>query len=239
MNQWLSIGYDDACLKPQAEHLSHLLNLPISKDVLPRLQVQHHRIVLLQKNCQPAYVDFERLKVNANMSGLKKQGLVQACKPAPGLKILDTTAGWGGDAAILAYMGAHVLMLERNPVMSLLLQDGLKRLGDDAFIKKNLAFQYIDAKTYLEQIKNTDLPDVIYIDPMHPVRQKSALVKKNMHVLQQLIGEDEDVLELLQLASTKARQRVVLKWPQKGPTLLKPGYSIKGKTIRFDVYPNF
>jgi len=79
-------------------------------------------------------------------------------------------------------------------------------------------------------------PDVIYIDPMHPNRQKAALVKKDLQVLQQLIGADEDVLALIHLATTRALQKVVVKWPQQLPALLKPCTSITGKTVRFDIY---
>ena len=77
---------------------------------------------------------------------------------------------------------------------------------------------------------------MIYIDPMHPLRQKSALVKKDMQALQQLIGADEDAYELIQLAIARARQRVVVKWPQHLQPLLPPTLNICGKTVRFDVY---
>lgn len=235
----LSIGFTDKQNQEQAEKLAYELNLPISQDTLPRLQVTPHRLELLQKGCKPLYVDFNQLKTSSNLKGLKKQGLVQACKPVRGLSIVDATAGWGGDAAILAFMGAKVTMIERNPIMAALLNDGLMRIKEGSFIKENLSLQIIEAKKFLTQLKSEHCPDVIYMDPMHPERQKSALVKKDMQLLQQLIGEDTDVLELLEIAVTKARQRVVLKWPQKGQTLLTPGYSFQGKTVRFDVYPIF
>jgi 16S rRNA (guanine1516-N2)-methyltransferase len=77
---------------------------------------------------------------------------------------------------------------------------------------------------------------VIYIDPMHPLRTKSALVKKEMQVLQDIIGPDEDALELMILARERVKQRVVVKWPQKSPSLLNASACIAGKTVRFDLY---
>lgn len=235
----LAIGFTDKQAQVRAEKLAQELSLPLSKDAMPRLQVTPNRLELIQKGCKPLYVDFNQLKTTSNLKGLRKQGLVQACKPARGLRIVDATAGWGGDAAILAFMGAKVTMIERNPIMAALLKDGLMRIKESSFIKEHLNLETTEAKEFLTQLKIEHYPDVIYLDPMHPERQKSALVKKDMQSLQQLIGEDSDVLEMLEIAVTKARQRVVLKWPQKGETLLTPGFSFPGKTVRFDVYPIF
>ena len=73
---------------------------------------------------------------------------------------------------------------------------------------------------------------------MHPTRQKSALVKKDMQALQQLLGADDDVCALLALAIKRAKHRVVVKWPQRLPALLDPDLSVPGKTVRFDIYFN-
>ena len=101
---------------------------------------------------------------------------------------------------------------------------------------KLLSLTVMDAKAFLQQLSTEQFPDVIYIDPMHPVRQKSALVKKDMQVLQWLLGSDEDAHELLKAALPCAKQRVVVKWPQKVLPLQPPTMSIPGKTVRFDIY---
>jgi len=74
---------------------------------------------------------------------------------------------------------------------------------------------------------------------MHPLRQKDALVKKELQVLQQLIGPDEDILLLLHRARKKVKRAVVMKWPQHLPSLEKPARSVNGKTVRFDIYSPF
>jgi len=77
---------------------------------------------------------------------------------------------------------------------------------------------------------------VIYLDPMHPARNKRAKVKKDLYALQALLGPDDDALSLLEIAQTRTRRRVVVKWPARLSALLKPDYAISGKTVRFDVY---
>ena len=180
----------------------------------------------------PLFVDFGSLVVKRRTQAGKKQGLLRACQPAPQVRIIDATAGWGRDAALLASFGAEVLMLERHPTMAALLADGLRRKPSSL----TLSLEPIDALPYLTALQPADYPDVIYIDPMHPTRQKSALVKKDMQVLQQLIGADNDALSLIARACERVKRRVVVKWPQRLPPLLKPSRCVAGKTVRFDVY---
>ncbi|WBV72116.1 class I SAM-dependent methyltransferase [Legionella pneumophila] len=146
----------------------------------------------------------------------------------------------GKDAAILATFGADVLMLERHPVMAALLTDALSRRNEADIQKMCLSLIASDAISFLHSLQEKDYPDIIYIDPMHPERNKSALVKKEMQVLQQLIGTDHDAMELIELSLSHVKSRVVVKWPQKVKPLLPPDASIDGKTVRFDIYmPQF
>lgn len=200
----------------------------------PELCMVDGTLVLQILGFSPLSVDFSRQTVQKRRDAGKKQGLVRACKPMQGMRILDVTAGWGRDAAVLASFGADVVMIERQPMMAALLADGLARCASsDAF---KLSLVHTDAKDYLMALAESDYPDVIYIDPMHPSRQKSALVKKDMQALQQLLGADDDVEALIQCAIQHARQRVVVKWPQRLIAVLKPDLSVPGKTVRFDIY---
>ena len=228
------IGFDEACLYEQANAIAKQYHLIVDNTQLPRLSVTADKVVLLSECFSPLFVDLNSLSMQKRHHEGKKQGLVRACKPCKGMRIVDATAGWGRDAALLASFGADVLMIERQPMMAVLLDDGLRRLPDDSPLHMSLL--YGDAKEQLESMSVHDYPDVIYIDPMHPVRQKSALVKKDMQVLQYLFGSDEDVYELIQCAMACARDRVVVKWPQRSPAVLPPSASISGKTVRFDMY---
>ena len=236
MNVSFAVGFDDESLRLQALALAQQFNVPLDNQMLPRLCVTQDKLILLAEGYAPLFADFTAKTIVRRQQAGKAQGLIRACKPKDGLCILDATAGWGRDSAILASFGAEVIMLERQPIMFALLTDALTRLSQQASTSLNLSLIHIDAMTYLQHLSVAEYPDVIYIDPMHPVRQKSALVKKDMQVLQQLIGADDDVACLLQQAQLVARERVVLKWPQRLAPIGTPNYSIQGKTVRFDVY---
>ncbi|CEM30683.1 unnamed protein product [Vitrella brassicaformis CCMP3155] len=86
-------------------------------------------------------------------------------------------------------------------------------------------------------------PDVCYLDPMFPPRTKSAEVRKDLRLLQDLLGHsdtDADHEMLFRTALRLCRWRVVVKRPASGPPLLgvQPSMSVRGRdTInRFDVY---
>jgi 16S rRNA (guanine1516-N2)-methyltransferase len=194
----------------------------------------NQRLSLCIDDCTPVDIDFEAVVAARCRPGVKKQGILKACKLKPNLKVLDATAGFGRDAAVLASTGAEVVMCEREPMLAALLQDGLARLHPNAGLKLQLIEQ--DAKDYLVTLDACDYPDVIYLDPMHPTRQKSARVKKDLYALQMLLGADDNPMALLTAARTYAKLRVVVKWPLKQPALLPPNYEVKGKTVRFDVY---
>lgn len=183
-------------------------------------------------DCSPIYVDFDDVIAKRCRPGVKKTELLRACKIKPGMRVIDATAGWGRDAAVLASSGAYVLMLEREPMLAALLEDGLTRLNQPL----NLALCAQDAHQYLASLAPEDYPDVIYLDPMHPTREKRAKVKKDLYALQALLGADDDALSLLEIARKRTRGRVVVKWPARLPALLKPDYAVEGKTVRFDVY---
>lgn len=231
-----TVGYESECLKAQAEALAEQLNFVLDKEAIPCLFMTSEGLALKLPNFSLLYPDFSVKTWSKRKSEGKKQGLVRACKPCKGLTIIDATAGWGKDAAILASLGAKVLLIERNPVMASLLRDALARRTELDKQELDISLYEGNASSFLRDVKFEDHPDVIYIDPMHPERSKSALVKKDMQALQQLIGPDEDALELITIARSRVKQRVVVKWPQKISPLLPADASIVGKTIRFDLF---
>ncbi len=154
--------------------------------------------------------------------------------------ILDATAGLGRDAFILACLGCPVIMLERSKVVAELLEDALQRLKTDPTFDRKISLQlfHLAAEQYFAELKEENRPDVVYLDPMFPHRTKSALVKKEMRLLREIVGDDEDATRLLGIALKAARKRVVVKRATRAPTLtvLKPNFVITGKAQRFDVY---
>lgn len=155
--------------------------------------------------------------------------------------VVDATAGLGRDAFVLASVGCQVRMLERHPVVAALLEDGLARgyadpeIGD--WLKARLSLIHASSLTALENIRPR--PQVVYLDPMYPHRQKSALVKKEMRVFQSLVGADLDADGLLAPALLLATKRVVVKRPDYAPPLagVATQSAVVTKSHRFDIYP--
>lgn len=174
-------------------------------------------------------------------------GVGQAIARAAGIKhtsellIADLTAGLGEDAFVLAGLGARVVMVERHPVVAALLEDGLRRARQESSnaglraAVERMSLVAADARIWLA---TADQPDVICLDPMFPERHKSALVRKEMQVLQRLVGADHDGDELLGLALERAQYRVVVKRARHAAPLAgrEPTFAVTGKTTRFDVY---
>lgn len=154
--------------------------------------------------------------------------------------VLDATAGLGRDAFVLASLGCHVTMLERHPVVAALLDDGLQRGYQDAeiggWLRERLTLVHASSLTALTAL--SDKPDVVYLDPMYPHKQKSALVKKEMRVFQTLVGADMDADGLLAPARKLAKKRVVVKRPDYAPPLagVATQSAIVTKNHRFDIY---
>ena len=153
--------------------------------------------------------------------------------------VIDATAGLGRDAFLLASLGAQVTLIERSDIMHTLLQDGLKAAlnagGQHAEIASRMTLIHGDAIDLLPAMN----PEVVLVDPMHPPRQKSALVKADLRAIRDIVGSDDDQLTLIQTALAAASKRVVLKWPAKAKPLagLKPcTHQIIGKSVRFDVF---
>ncbi len=173
----------------------------------------------------------------------QKQLLARAIGLKPNFKpvILDATAGFGCDSFVLAQLGCSVTLLERSSIIFLLLEDALKRaLNHPKFQPLAIKLIKTEAFIYLKQINACmqSSPDIIYLDPMYPHSNKSALVKKEMRFLRHLVGDDSDAPNLLKLAIICAKQRVVVKRPRLSAYLaeVKPHHSIFGKQHRLDVY---
>jgi len=173
-------------------------------------------------------------------------GRGEAVAKAVGIKgsylpdVVDATAGLGRDAFVLAALGCHVRMLERNPVVAALLDDGLQRGYQDAeiggWLRERLTLLHASSLTALAEL--SPKPQVVYLDPMYPHRQKSALVKKEMRVFQGLVGADEDADGLLDPARRLATKRIVVKRPDYAPPMadVPAQAAVTTKSHRFDIY---
>lgn len=174
--------------------------------------------------------------------GLSQELLVRAAriKTADGpLTAVDATAGLGEDSLLLAAAGFHVTLYERNPVIFELLRDAVCRAAQQpelAEIVSRMSLIHGDSIAGMAGLETP--PDVVLLDPMFPERQKSALVKKKLQMIQKLEVPCLDERALLLAAMRAAPQKLIVKRPPKGPYLadLKSDHSIAGKAVRFDVF---
>ena len=171
----------------------------------------------------------------------RKQDLPKAVGFSSGTipDVVDATAGLGRDAFLLASLGARVTLIERSATMHALLLEGLERAraegGRIAETVSRMTLVHGDSCVLLPQMN----PQVILIDPMHPPRDKTALVKKEMRLIRDIVGTDADSVQLMQVALEAAQNRVVLKWPLRAEPMAgvrKPSHQILGKSTRYDVF---
>ncbi|MFZ2314218.1 MAG: class I SAM-dependent methyltransferase [Gammaproteobacteria bacterium] len=235
-------------LTTQAELLAKQINIPF----VPIEDGQFDYLLVLTpdylgliqphlKKQTPFYLDFlsDKLQYRSKQAGFRKESLARAigAKPQDQLRIIDATAGLGRDSFILAALGFEVTLVERSPILYALLQDALKRASLDTEMGPIFARMHLIHANAIEYLASQEA-DIIYLDPMFPSKQKSAAVKKEMAILQELLGKDPDADQLFKVAFSCARKRVVVKRSRLAPNIseLNPSFSMTGKSSRFDIY---
>lgn len=186
--------------------------------------------------------DFTRMLPRLKPGRLSGELLVKAAKiknPEGELTAVDATAGLGEDSILLAAAGFRVRLYERNPVVYELLRDALERAArypELAEIVGRMEAFHADSVKAMGELEQP--PSVILLDPMFPARQKSALVKKKLQMIQKLEQPCDDEARMLLTAMAAKPQKLIVKRPPKGPWLadVKPDHSIEGKAVRFDYF---
>ena len=261
MSDTLAVLCNDPARFVQVEQFAARLQLPLLIDQAPESIADYGFVMMFsssgialqqtgRKAPGPIIAEFTEGAVDhrRKFGGGKGQMIAKAVGVKAGVypRVLDATAGMGKDSFVLATLGCELTMIERSPVVHLLLQDGLQRAlefareQDAELLRVIHRMQLLgqDSRTYLESLAPAQFPDVIYLDPMFPERQKTADVKKEMAAFHSVVGKDEDADALLPLALAHVNYRVVVKRPRKAPFLNNqtPSYQLEGKSSRFDIY---
>ncbi len=185
------------------------------------------------------FIDFSKVDRRQGAGNLSKKQPLPKAIGATTHTVIDATAGFCGDAILLALMGFKVVAIERSPIVSLLLHDGMRRAKEDAdlwaALHNNLTILEGDAKQLLETHKNVDS---IYIDPMFPQKKKkSPLPPGRIQLLSQIVGHDLDADSLFCAARNTNAKRVIVKRPNHAPQMADdPVVVHKGKQVRYEVY---
>jgi 16S rRNA (guanine1516-N2)-methyltransferase len=157
--------------------------------------------------------------------------LLRACGVRGGHRptVLDPMAGLGVDGLLLASRGCEVTLVERHPLLWALMDDLIRRSGVSGVTRvRGDGFLHLAARAEY---------DVVYLDPMFPVRNKQALPQKRMQWLSRLAEPDWRLLgEWIDAAVAAAANRVVLKRRRRDPRIRHPDWQVLGRTVRFDVY---
>lgn len=196
------------------------------------------------------HVDFSSREYQRNLVDLQKDPLFKALglgklKQAE-IKILELTAGAGVESVfLLTDPRVHLTSLERNPLLFLLLLQGLdfcSEKKDGATVKcpdsSRWQLFFTEARDYFcANSQSHQHFDVVYYDPMFELRKKgSALPNKRMQLFRDLLGENEEDKTLIDFALQLSRRFVVKRGVKMPPLFNGPSYSLAGKLVRYDVY---
>ena len=155
--------------------------------------------------------------------------------------VFDLTAGLGGDTYRLALAGYRVRAWERNPaVFALLISSWQASVAEGrvpAELAERVALHWGDSMAALEEFRGSALG--AYFDPMYPrPRHSSALPKRAVQVLRNLLEGESEPIELV-AAARERLSRVVVKRPHHAAPLVEgASFAIETKLVRFDVYLN-
>jgi 16S rRNA (guanine1516-N2)-methyltransferase len=215
-----------------------LVEIPILDEIHLVVNAGKLQLWRVKESGKPEIVEADFLVKRAQAG--KKEMIMRACGFEKGYRtVIDGTAGLGSDALFLAQQGFEVLALERSPILFALLSDAWMRAGSDL----SLSFRHVEAAEMLTSLEESQKPDVVYLDPMYPEKKKTALSKKEMQFLQEILIEPsaEENLSLFRAAMKAARFRVVVKRPLWAETFVdseiaKVSYAYEGKSLRFDTY---
>lgn len=184
-------------------------------------------------------------------ASLKSEMIARACQLGEKPTLIDATAGLGHDSLLMAHLGANVRLIERHPILFVLLEYAKAQAERDSFLQatmQRIQLIHADSNCYLNELaQKCEYLDVVYLDPMFPQRdqnqqaiKKHAQVKKQMQLLHMLLPEDGEMDlgdQLLDLAK-KIAKRVIVKRPRHAVYLAEqhPDHQWLGDACRFDAY---
>ena len=155
-------------------------------------------------------------------------------KKNPHKTVLDATAGWGRDGLIIAALGCDVILCEQHPQVAHILHNALNHAHENDILKPIIERTQLVVESSLTVIPRTPA-DVIYCDPMFSDKG-SALPKKELQVLRDLIQTPPESEQLIECAIEHSKERVVVKRAKQTKPYLKPTFTLTAKSHAFDVY---
>ena len=212
------------------------------KDICPKifnenllLKFEKRNIHILNPNYEkPALININFLdkKVNDRLRMRVKDNndIFNKIFPEKGSEILDCTAGFGRDARTLDLLGYKVTMVEKSPLIILILRNAINILKNH-----NLNLYYGDSYDFLNHSEKEY--DYIYIDFMFDKTKDKSLSSKNDEILKIISSSEENKNRLVKLAIKKSKKRVVVKEPKySSSNIINADFNIKTKLINYNIY---
>ena len=191
------------------------------------LNLKKNEIYVINNNYKtPSIISINH---NKNLSK-KNNSIFLKLFPKKNSSVLDCTAGLARDSYILKSMGFNVTMIEKNPLLTLMIRN---------FIKKNLisnpTLYYGDSYDFL--CKTNKIYDYIYIDFMFNKIKNKSLSSKNDEFLKIVCDNENNQNRLIATARKRCKSRVVVKDAKYSKSkFLKPDYNISTKLITYNIY---
>lgn len=236
----IGISYANAEDEKIAHHYHQLLGYPMLADTQTasiRLHIQAGQIQIIaphisSKPYQHSLVPY------LQPSGLKQHPLRQAIGTKQRNQLIyDLTAGLLQDSLRFLLLGHRVVAVEQHPLIFAISAQAWQNLE---CIQPALTLQLHHASAEHFIANTPTRPDIIYLDPMFPIRNKTARVKKPMQFLQAIVGhQTQDCDLLLALACQYAKRKVIVKRPNHGGPLTgrKPSAQVSHQqSTRYDIY---
>ena len=186
------------------------------KRTMKQIYRQAEGTLVLNKN-ELIYYDAEGQKLffHPNTAWLRvlngRDPLLEALACPAGASVLDATMGMASDSLVMQYFGYQVTALESNPLVHLIVSDGLSRfvMEDSRFTQamRDLVTFCQDHESYLAQVEDKSI-DCVYFDPMFKVGIEES---KNLDGIRLLANRQPLTEEALEQAKRVARHRVVVK----------------------------
>ena len=186
------------------------------KRTMKQIYRQAEGTLVLNKN-ELIYYDAEGQKLffHPNTAWLRilngRDPLLEALACPTGASVLDATMGMASDSLVMQYFGYQVTALESNPLVHLIVSDGLSRfvMEDSRFTQamRDLVTFCQDHESYLAQVEDKSI-DCVYFDPMFKVGIEES---KNLDGIRLLANRQTLTEETLAQAKRVARHRIVVK----------------------------
>ena len=188
------------------------------------------------------HIEINKLIAQLRSFPAPKQGAFNQALGKKTQNVIDATGGWGGDALLMCLQGYRVKVLERHPLMALMLSEAMQRLGRTQWARQYQVIAptvvHSNAIEYFKQADDLTEIDCVYLDPMFPPKKKkSAATNKNMQFLQWLLEHDHDADQLLESVVKSGAKRIAVKRPDYAqPLYCKPSTQFSSKLVHYDVY---